>query len=87
MKKFIKAILLVIVISSVCTGCKGMGKYADDAYRGVKKAVNEYKPKPPRHLSVPKDCPYCENGYYWYNGYQFQCGHCEGKGIVLERVY
>lgn len=83
MKILIKAVLLIVVISFMCTSCK----YADDAYRSVKKSVNKYKPKPPHHLSVPKDCPYCDNGYYWYNGYQYQCAHCEGNGIVLERVY
>jgi hypothetical protein len=66
---------------------RGMGKYADDAYRSVKKSIKEYKPRPPKHLSVPKDCPNCENGYYWFNGYKYECGHCKGKGTIFERVY
>lgn len=83
MKNLVKTILFIVIVSFVCTGCRGMVKYVDDMYNGVKRIT----PKPPKHLSVPKDCPYCEGGYYWFNGYQYQCSHCKGDGIILEQIY
>lgn len=80
MKDLLKVTMLIIIVSLFCTGCRGL---ADDAQRALKNV----KVKPPKHMSLPKDCPYCDEGYVWYNGRQYECSYCKGNGYIFERVY
>lgn len=75
-----RVILLVFGVGLMCTSCKYVSKYVGDIFNG-RRTVKV------RHMSIPKDCPYCDDGYYWRNGYQYECGHCDGKGWRMEKVY
>lgn len=57
-------------------GCRNASKYSDDIYKVLKpKRLPRINVK-----SLPKDCPHCDGGYYWYNGYQYECSFCGGDG-------
>ena len=88
----IKKALKVLICTTLCcllfVSCRHAGQYVDDIKRYTDDVLDgKVKLKPPKHLSIPKDCPYCEEGYYWYNGYKMECNFCDGKGRTMERLY
>lgn len=84
MRRFLIFLLTVCIVGMTGVGCRNAGKYADDAYKYIDDAAGKFKG--PKRASVPKDCTYCDGGYYWYNGYQYECSHCGGDGWVIERL-
>lgn len=84
MRRFLILSLTICIVCITGAGCRNVGKYADDAYKYIDDAAGKFKG--PKRASVPKDCPYCDGGYYWFNGYQYECSHCSGKGFVIERI-
>lgn len=65
-------------------------KYGDDIYRGANKIIenkkNDKAVNNNKAMTRLVDCPYCDGGYYWYNGYQWQCNYCGGKGLLVEQM-
>ncbi|MBR4303262.1 MAG: hypothetical protein IKT80_06880 [Bacteroidaceae bacterium] len=87
--KIISMQMFVLLIC--CLGlfsCRNAGQYVDDLKRYTDDVLDgKVKIKAPKHLSIPKDCPYCEDGYYWYEGYKLECSFCDGKGHAMKRLH
>ena len=100
MKKIFGFIALFVLAATVCTSCQHAAKYADDvakyaddivkygddAYRIADKIIENRDKNAKKPKTRIVDCPYCDGGYYWYNGYQFQCTYCGGKGLLVEQL-
>jgi DNA-directed RNA polymerase subunit RPC12/RpoP len=100
MKKVFSLCALFVIAVAVCSSCKHVGKYADDVAKYADDIVkygddayriaDKIKENRDKNANKPKtrivDCPYCDVGCYWYNGYQFQCTYCGGKGLLVEQL-
>ena len=100
MKKVFSLLTLLVLVVAVCAGCQHVGKYADDVAKYADDIVkygddayriaDKIKENRDKNANKPKtrivDCPYCDGGCYWYNGYQFQCTYCGGKGLLVEQL-
>lgn len=84
MKRFFLLFILVLFVSVICASCRNIGKSVDDGIKYVGDFLDGKKTV--RIKSVLKDCPDCNGGYYWYNGYQYECSHCGGDGWIVERL-
>lgn len=84
MKRFFTRFIFLLLAVVICVSCRNVVKYIDDGGKYIGDVIDGKKPI--RIKSIVKDCPYCDGGYYWYNGYQYECSHCGGDGWIVDKI-